>query len=48
LTGAKTTACVGDGCFGLEVLVDQIQQADAPGVGIAMFLQAQHVAIGRG
>ena len=38
LTGAETATCVGDGCLGIEALIDQIEQADAPGVGVAMFL----------
>ena len=48
LTGAETATCVGDGCLGIEALIDQIEQADAPGVGVAMFLQTKQVAIGRG
>jgi hypothetical protein len=48
LTGVKTTTGVGDDCFGIEALIDQVQQADAPGVGVAMFLQAKQIAIGRG
>ena len=47
LTGAKTRACIGDGPLGLEALIHQIEQADAPGVGIAMVLQTQQKAIGR-
>ena len=46
LTGADATR-VGDGCLGIEALIDQLEQADAPGVGVAMFLQTQQVAIGR-
>ena len=48
LTGAETAAGVGDGCLGIEALIHQLQQADAPGVGIAMLLQTQQIAIGRG
>ena len=48
LTGAETATRIGDGCLGIEALIDQIEQADAPGVGVAMFLQTQQVAIGRG
>jgi hypothetical protein len=48
LTGAETSPGVGDGCLGIEALRNQIEQADAPGVGVAMFLQAKQVAIGRG
>ena len=40
-------ACVGDGGIGIEALIDQLQQAHAPGVGVAMVLQAKQVAIGR-
>jgi hypothetical protein len=46
-TGAKTRACIGDGPLGLEALSHQIEQVDAPGVGIAMFFQTQQKAIRR-
>ena len=46
-TGAKTRAGIGDGPLGLEALSHQIEQVDAPGVGIAMLLQTQQKAIGR-
>ncbi len=48
MTSAETAAGIGDGCLGIEALINQLEQADAPGVGIAMFLQAQQEAIGRG
>ena len=48
LAGAEAAAGVGDGGLGIEALIDQFEQADAPGVGVAMFLQAEQVAIGRG
>jgi hypothetical protein len=35
---------VGDGCFGIEALVNQLQQRIAPGVGVAMVLKAEQVA----
>ena len=44
---AQSRACVGDGGIGVEALIDQLQQAHAPGFGIAMVLQAKQVAIGR-
>ena len=48
LAGTQPAAGVGDGGLGIEALVDQLQQAHAPGLGVAMVLQAQQVAIGRG
>jgi hypothetical protein len=45
--GAQTGACIGDGRLGIEALIHQLEQADAPGVGIAMFLHTQQKAIGR-
>jgi hypothetical protein len=41
LTGAEAATRVGDGGFGVEALIDQIEQVDAPGVGITVFLQAE-------
>ena len=32
---------------GVEALIDQLEQAHAPGFGVAMVLQTQQVAIGR-
>ena len=34
LTGAETATRVGNGCLGIEALIDQFEQADAPGVGV--------------
>ena len=48
MAGAEPAAGVGDGGLGGEAPVDQLQQAHAPGVGVAMVLQAQQVAVGRG
>jgi hypothetical protein len=48
LTGAEATAGVGDGGLRIEALVDQLQEAHTPGDGVAMVLQAEQVAIGRG
>ena len=48
LAGTEAAAGVGDGGLGIEALVDQLQQAHAPGYGVAMVLQAEQVAIGRG
>ena len=41
-------AGIGDGGLGPQPAVGQLQQADAPGVGIAVLLEAEQVAIGRG
>ena len=46
LSGPQSAARVGDGGLGVEALVLQFQQAEAPGVAVAMFLQAQQVAVG--
>ena len=48
LAGTEPAAGVGDGGLGIEALVDQLQEAHAPGYGVAMVLQAEQVAIGRG
>ncbi len=41
---AQSRACIGDGGIGREALIDQLQQAHAPGFGVAMVLQAKHNA----
>jgi len=46
LSGPQSAARVADGGLGREALLLQFQQAETPGVGIAMFLQAQQVAVG--
>ena len=43
LSGPDSLAGVGDGRLGLEALVLRLQQPDAPGVGVAVILQAQQV-----
>jgi hypothetical protein len=45
LSGAEPLAGVGDGRLGLEALVLQLQQPDAPGVGVAVIFDAQQVAV---
>src|SRR5271166_2215160 len=47
LAGAQTRACIGDGGIGSEALIDQLQQAHAPGFSVAVVLQTEQVAIGR-
>ena len=48
LTGTQATARVGNGRLGIETLIDQIEQTGAPGYGVAMLLQTEQVAVGRG
>ena len=47
LAGTEATAGVGDGGLGIEALVDQLQEAHTPGIGVAMILQAEQIAIRR-
>ena len=47
LAGAQTQARVGDGGIGSEALIDQLQQAHAPGFSVAVVLPTEQVAIGR-
>ncbi len=44
---AQSRAGVGDGGIGIEAVIDQLQQTHAPGLGVAMVLQAKQIAIGR-
>src|SRR5271166_1862347 len=47
LAGAQTQARIGDGGIGSEALIDQLQQAHAPGFSVAVVLQTKQVAVGR-
>ena len=47
LARAKARAEVGDGGFGGEAARLQFEQANAPGVGVAMLLLAEQEAVGR-
>ena len=47
LAGTEAAAGVGDGGLGIEALVDQLQEAHTPGIGVAMILQAEQIAIHR-
>jgi hypothetical protein len=44
LTGAQTATGVGDGGVGSKTVVLQLQEPDAPGVGVAMLFDAEQVA----
>jgi hypothetical protein len=44
--GAEPRAEIGEGRLGGETAVDQLEQAHAPGLGVAMVLLAQQVALG--
>ena len=46
--GAEPRGEIGDGGLGGEAPVDQFQQPHAPGLGVAMLLQAEQEAEGRG
>ena len=46
--GAEPRGEIGDGGLGSEASVDQFQQPDAPGVGVAMLFRTQQEAEGRG
>ena len=46
LTGAETATRIGDGCLGIEALINQVKQANAPGVGVTMVFQTEEVAKG--
>ena len=48
LTGTQPATRISNGGLGIETLIDQIEQTNAPGVGVAMLLQTEQVAIGRG
>ena len=48
LTGAETATRIGDNRLRIEALINQVEQTNAPSVGVAMFLQTKQVAIGRG
>ena len=44
--GAEPRAEIGDGGLGSEASVDQFQQPDAPGIGVAMLFRTQQEAKG--
>ena len=46
LAGPQPRGEVGDGGVGAEAAVAQLQQAHAPGVGVAVLFQAEQVAVG--
>ena len=46
MPGAEPRAEIGDGGLGSEALVDQFQQPDAPGIGVAMLFRTQQEAEG--
>src|SRR5208337_1913601 len=46
--GAEPRGEIGDGGLGSEAPVDQFQQPDAPGIGVAMLFRTQQEAEGRG
>jgi len=46
LASARTQAGIGDGGIGSEALIDQLQQANAPGFCIAMVFQTEQLAKG--
>jgi len=48
LTGTQAATRVGDGVLGIETLIDEIEQTDAPGDWVAMLRQTEQVATGRG
>ena len=46
MPGAESRAEIGDVGLGSEALVDQFQQPDAPGIGVAMLFRTQQEAEG--
>src|SRR5208337_2129544 len=46
--GAEPRGEIGEGGLGSEAPVDQFQQPDAPGIGVAMLFRTQQEAEGRG
>jgi hypothetical protein len=46
LTGPQTCASIGDGGVGSQTLILQLQQTDAPCIGVAVFFEAEQVAEG--
>ena len=46
MTGTERGAEIGDSGLGREALVDQFQQPDAPGIGVAMLFRTQQEAEG--
>jgi hypothetical protein len=48
LAGPQPTGEIGDGAVGAEAAVSQLQQTHAPGQGVAVLLESEQVAVGRG
>lgn len=46
MSGPQGEATIGDGSFGVEAALNQFQQADPPGVGVAMLFLTQEIAVG--
>ncbi len=47
LPGAQAVSCIGDRMVRIEPLLGRVEQVHAPGVGVAVVLRSQQVAIGR-